>query len=213
MGDTIPTGYTITYTQDTAIGDGWWADLRDELGRVRESGGGHTQEAARAHLLERVARDPLADAGRVPATTDPRPYTLAGHIGALLAAGYEVAFTPDADGIFAHVDDRSDPQSDKGCTAGGKTAAEALWAASPLHGDDEPFPGELPAPGLADDVRTLSADMTDVLGRLDAIEDHERTERALVHVIVQLMAASSPDGELARQMRAEREAAAAASQN
>lgn len=58
-------------------------------------------------------------------------YSLDAMITALLAAGFEVAFTRDDSGVYAHVDDRSDPTSDKGCTAGGKTLAEALWAASP----------------------------------------------------------------------------------
>jgi len=50
----VPAGYHVTYTEDTVTGGGWFADLRDELGRVAESGGGHTREAARARLLERA---------------------------------------------------------------------------------------------------------------------------------------------------------------
>lgn len=56
MGTDIPKGHSITFTEDTVVGNGWFADLRDQLGRVIESGGGHTQDAARAHLLERVQR-------------------------------------------------------------------------------------------------------------------------------------------------------------
>jgi hypothetical protein len=124
MGDTIPTGYTITYTHDTAIGDGWWADLRDELGRVRESGGGHTQEAARAHLLERVARDPLADIDRMPA---PVLYSLEAMITALTAVGYEVTFGHGNEGqpeAFIVKDNDT-------CLAHGDTHAEALRATLP----------------------------------------------------------------------------------
>ena len=58
----------------------------------------------------------------------------------LLDAGYEVAFTKDDGGYWAHVDNDQDP--DKGCTAGGETPELALWAASPLHGDDEPMPDD-----------------------------------------------------------------------
>jgi hypothetical protein len=248
----VPAGYTITYTQDTAIGDGWWADLRDGLGRVRESGGGHTQEEARARLLERVARDPLAEIDR-----DPRPYTLGGQVLALLARGFEVTFslnTGAGDRFFVNLEKDGDP--DAGVTAGSDTLDRALWAASPLHGDDEPFPGGacacghaggshweiaepgnvsevygpragcavlgcrcaayapgLPAPAIETDVRTLSADMADVFGRLNILEARhdkfDRAEAALVDALVGLLVDSSPDGELACRL-AERRAAQAA---
>jgi hypothetical protein len=259
----LAAGLRVTYAPDEACG-GWFADLRDELGRVVESGGGHTQEAARAHLLERIGR---RDAEGVPACQASHPldgmkcereagharhayapfaagayaapvtwtdadqaalaaapaaplHTLGGHIAALAAQGYEVTFTAargDRGGYFAHLDKADDP--DAGNTGDGRTVAEALWTVSPLHGDDEPFPGELPAPGLADDVRTLSADMTDVYDRLNALEDRhdkfDRVESALVHMMVDLLCDTHPDGETACHLaarRAEERAAKAATQ-
>jgi hypothetical protein len=67
--------------------------------------------------------------------------TLEGHIGALIADGYEVTFCAGAgqDAFFVNLEKDGDP--DAGCTAGGKTIAEALWTVSPLHDDDEPYPG------------------------------------------------------------------------
>lgn len=198
--------------------------------------------------------------------TDTRPQavgTLEAHIAALVAQGYEVAFTAGfgADPVAAHVEKPGDP--DAGCTALAYTAAAALWAASPLHADDEPFPaaapvidstlwacagcggqcigrvpfdrlcrGCEPAPrcgtcglypidhrggecvyprGEAEkDVSGLSADMSDVFLRLDALEgDQAKTERALVWALVNLIAADSPDGELAQRLKAQRAAEAA----
>ena len=55
-------------------------------------------------------------------------------------------------------------------TAEGPSAIQAIWAASPLHGDSDPFPGEVPSPALERDVKTLADGMTTVLERLTALE-------------------------------------------
>jgi hypothetical protein len=241
----VPAGYTISYTQDTMLGNGWWADLRDELGRVRESGGGHTQEEARARLLERVARDPLADIDH-----EPRPGALAldGMITALVSTGYEVSFTVAPEGFVASVSGAPAAPCDYECDAIASTLADALAAALPdgfelcacghaggshwevaepdgtrsgcamlgcpcrMYGEYEP---QLPAPTIETDVQTLSADMADVLGRLDALEGRagkfDRTEAALVDALVALLIDSNPDGELARRVAARRAKEAAAS--
>lgn len=78
------------------------------------------------------------------------PYSLDVMIAAHIAAGFEVTFTAGfgADPVAAHVEKSGDP--DAGCTALGCTAAAALWAASPLHDDAEPYPGEDMTPGAID---------------------------------------------------------------
>ena len=85
------------------------------------------------------------------------------HLAALLDAGYEVHLEPDYDGssataprYWAHVEKPGEPPR----TAEGPTPAEAVWTASPLHADDEPFPGD----------GCRAAEMSDVLGRLEALE-------------------------------------------
>lgn len=68
-------------------------------------------------------------------------YTLEAHVAALIAEGYEVTFAAGdpATAYWCHLDKKDDAGA--GSTAGGKTLGEALWTASPLHGDDEPYPG------------------------------------------------------------------------
>ena len=119
------TGYHVTYAEDTTLG-GWWADLRDAEGRVRESGNGATQDAARLHLLERVER------------------------------------------------------------------------AERERGDHAPAAAELPKPGLEADVETLSADMADVLERLDALDDDHRGMTLLIRCIADLYRRAFPDSIVAR---------------
>lgn len=123
------------------------------------------------------------------------------HITDLLNAGYKVAIEPDliaAKGLgprryWAHVE--MDGDGEGPMTAEGASPAEAIWAASPLHHDNEPMPplavliaetsddlkdvlGEvraaLPTPGMRDELRTLSAEMSDVFDRLDVLEDGKR---------------------------------------
>jgi hypothetical protein len=190
----LASGYTITYAEDTVIGEGWFADLRDQLGRVRESGGGHTQAAALEHLAGRVERDPAPESAPQP----PAAGQLDRVLGPLLAAAYEVTLTSggpvDDDEFWAHVRLGGGPL----LTAAGRTPAEAVWAASPLHGDDEPFPGGLPVPGLADDVRTLSAEMSDVMERLDDIEGDRRDMTILIRALGDLFTRAYPDGFVAK---------------
>jgi len=64
------------------------------------------------------------------------------HVLALLDAGHEVRLERwEEDGeqprYWAHV---TAPGGSSPHTAEGKTPAEALWAASPLHGEGEPYP-------------------------------------------------------------------------
>jgi|SRR5712691_5454256 len=62
------------------------------------------------------------------------------HLLALLHSGHEVTFDKTRDGDFGvHVVRDLDGES---WYSTGATLAEALWFASPLHADDEPFPGE-----------------------------------------------------------------------
>lgn len=150
------------------------------------------------------------------------------HITDLLNAGYSVTVEPDlgaARGLgprryFAHVEMDGDP--DAGCTAEGSSPAEAIWAASPLHSDDEPMPNvadliaeeseglkgvlgivrdAMPAPGLRDDVRTLSAEMSDVYDRVDALEadraGHDQDMRLMIRALGDLVTRAFPDGLLA----------------
>ena len=61
------------------------------------------------------------------------------HLLALLHSGHEVAFESTEAGDFAvHVTRDADGET---WTAVEPEIARALWTASPLHGDDEPFPG------------------------------------------------------------------------
>lgn len=68
------------------------------------------------------------------------PAIMHDHLTALLDAGYEVTLqsggSVDSDEYYAHVRLGGGPL----LTGEGKTPAEALWTASPLHGDDEPMP-------------------------------------------------------------------------
>jgi hypothetical protein len=142
-------------------------------------------------------------------------FTLEGMLTALTAAGYEVSFTQDHDPAV-YVASVSRPADGYEHDACGATLAGALGGALP-EGIEAYLaamtPAALPAPGIEADVRTLSDDMTDVFDRLDGLEEHSKTVRPLVWMLVDLMVDANPDGELARRMRAEREAAAAASQN
>lgn len=129
MTDIIPQGHAITCP--AATGDGVRCTVEGRGHQFHygpDAGGG--------------VRRMWADAGQAAdAPVDARLHTLGGHIAALVAQGYEVTFTVGfgADPVGAHVEKPGDP--DAGCTALGYTAAAALWAASPLHSDDEPMPG------------------------------------------------------------------------
>jgi hypothetical protein len=149
--------------------------------------------------------------------TIPQGATLEAMIAALVADGYDVSFTEGfgAEPFGAHVEKSGDP--DAGCTALGCTARDALAAALPEAVEEylaAMTPAGLPAPGVADDIRTLSADMTDVFQRLDAVEARhdkfDRVEAALVWTIVDLIASGDPDGELAHRLAARRAAEKAA---
>jgi hypothetical protein len=104
------------------------------------------------------------------------------HLTALLDAGYVVTLrsggSVDQDEYFAQVRLGGGPLLE----GEGKTPAEALWNASPLHGVDEPYLGADMADrvkALETDIRTLSADMSDVFERLDAVEKKPILVRAI----------------------------------
>jgi hypothetical protein len=206
----LDAGHALTYAEDTVIGDGWFADLRDGLGRVIESGGGHTQAAARAHLAERLERSEIPAPTAVPV---PGAAIMHDHLTALLDAGYEVSLqsggSVDGDEYFAHVRLGGGPL----LTGDGKTPAEAIWTASPLHGDDERMPvlADLIAEtseGLTDalaDVREvvdvnrkiagLNEDLADALDRLDDIEDkYTRDLSIMIRVVADRHQRAYPDG-------------------
>ena len=222
LAELLAAGYRITYAEDTATGDGWFADLRDQLGRVTESGGGHTKDAAREHLAERVERDGR-EAAQARAAA-PR----GGELEKLLGQAYEVTLTADgADPVeyWAHVRLGGGPMS----TAAGATIAEAVWAASPLHDDDEPFPGTAcPAtfggvpctesgahqfhygPDEGNGVRRMWEDGDDAIGlevedlreRVDVLEDdrdgRERDVRLLIRALCDILAMERAGGFVAR---------------
>ena len=155
------------------------------------------------------------------------PNLMHDHLTALLDAGYSVTVEPDleaAKGLgprqyFAHVE--MDGQPDLGCTAGGASPAEAIWAASPLHDDDEKMPAllnlmaeesddfkeitadlrEVAALKLGElnkDVDTLNGDMTDVLDRLDEVEDkYTRDMSVMIRLAGDLFTRAFPGGLLA----------------
>lgn len=89
------------------------------------------------------------------------PAIMHDHLTALLDAGFEVTLErahvpgePDERRYWAHVClGEGTP-----ITAEGKTPAEAIWAASPLHGDDEPMPP------IMDLIAETSDGFRDVLG-------------------------------------------------
>lgn len=208
-------GWTLTFSQDTVWENWWFAILRAPGGGYAETGSGCTEEAATENLCERLAA--AASSGVFEAILDE-----------LLATGHQVTLMKEPDGFGAEVIREADNQ--RWDSTMEDTPARALWAASPLHGDDEPFPGwpapagrhveitvtgdcghvlgtwtdtvaekypfycgecgetknlhkypwtlatritggELPEPGIADDVRTLSAEMTDVQERLELVEN------------------------------------------
>jgi hypothetical protein len=193
MTDIIPQGHTITFTEDRAFPGNWFADLRDDQGRVRESGQGAGQAAARTDLLARVERAEREQPA--PAPVDTRLPTFAGHVAALLGAGYEVAFTPGgAHGVAAHVEKPGDPEA--GCTALGATAAAALWAASPLH-DGVPF--TVTDEGSRDaGLDNLDDRLSAVEGKLEDLGDDRDTLRLSWRVIADLVRVRIPDGFTAR---------------
>lgn len=190
----LAAGHLLTYTEDTVIGDGWFADLRDQLGRVTESGGGPTQADALAHLVERVERDGIPAAAAV-ATPPAAGGSLEGMIAAHVAAGFEVSFTVGGgDGFWAHLDKADDP--DAGCTSGGRTLAEALWAASPLHGDDVPFVAT-DAGALEHALEELWNYQSTLGARIHALEDkndHRDDISLLILTIADLHQRVYPDG-------------------
>lgn len=199
MNDTVPTGYHVTYAEDPVFPGDFFADLRRDVdGAVIESGGGTTREAARSSLLERYGRKaaglpaPAPEGGRKAVQA-----TIEGMLSALVNAGYYASFTKDPEGYVASVS-RAEPGDGDGYQhdAIGDTLNTALRAALPdgIEARD-PDPGDripqlegyvdilirtverltrpdagLPAPTLATDVATLSAEMTDVHERLDRLE-------------------------------------------
>src|SRR5260370_25360211 len=152
--------------------------------------------------------------------------TLEGHIAALVAQGYEVTF-----GLSGGRPEAFIVKGDDTALAHGETHAEALWAVSPLHADGEPFPdvprcercGRYPiahrggecihprgeSPEVKADRDTERAEiwerLDDAEERLGKRDDRDRTERALVHVIIDLLCDLHPDGELARHVKADRD--------
>jgi hypothetical protein len=139
-------------------------------------------------------------------------YTLDAMIAGLVGAGYHVSFTEGfgAEPFGAHVEFPGDPEA--GCTALGYTPALALAAALPETVAESL--AALPAPAVADDLRTINADIEDFNDRLNTLEARhdkfDRVEAALVHVMVELLLKSDPDGELARHFAGKRAAEKAA---
>lgn len=138
------------------------------------------------------------------------PYSLDAMLTALTAAGYYVSFTQEPAGYVASVSRAAEGDGDRyEHDATGATLAGALAAALPEAVEAylaAMTPPALPAPAVEDDVRTLSADMADVFGRLNALEDHrdkfDHVEREMVLVIIELLTDRNPRGELARRLKA-----------
>lgn len=91
----------------------------------------------------------------------------------LLDQGYEVSFTKGPDGYVAEVcNDVADVRDGIAVSTG-----EALWAASPLHDEDAPYPGDIP------DMPELKAMLGAVMdtayerGRKDGVPALERYDR------------------------------------
>ena len=146
----------------------------------------------------------------------PQGATLDAMIAGLVSAGYHVSFTEGfgAEPFGAHVEFPGDPGA--GCTALGYTASLALAAALP-EAVAESLTAALPAPAVADDLRTLGADVEDLNDRLTVVEDRaarfDRAEAEMIDIIMALLVEQNPGGELARELkerRAERRAAQAA---
>lgn len=134
-----------------------------------------------------VQNDPASIPGRPPAPD------LGAMLAELIAQGYEVSFTEGfgAEPFGAHVEKSGNPEA--GCTALGCTPALALAAALPETVGESLT--ALPAPGLAADVRTLNADMDDVMRRLDALDDGlVRELRLIIRVLADVTLNHYPDG-------------------
>jgi hypothetical protein len=133
-------------------------------------------------------------------------YTLGGHIAALLAEGYDVTFARSPGGSQPFEAYLVRGKEDTVLGDGG-TLAEALWAVSPLHGDDVPF--IVTDEGARDhDLRVLGDDMAGLRDRVEALEErHDRfdlVEEQLVYTMVDALVRADPDGELARHLRESR---------
>lgn len=152
------------------------------------------------------------------------PHIMHDHITALLDAGHEIRLERyenegEKPRYWAHVTDLggANPR-----TAEGKTPADAIWTASPLHDDDEPVPkifdlvaetsdglrevleAACETVDLKRDVNGLVAEMSDVLDRLDGIEDkYTRDMSIMIRVVAELHQRAYPDGLVATR-RAER---------
>jgi hypothetical protein len=195
MTNTVPTepeGYHVTYTEDPAFPGNWFADLRDADGRVRESGQGAGQAAARVNLLERAERPETCYGRSKFGFGGVALRTLGGHVAALAEAGYEVHFGAHDGQAEAFIVKDSDT-----ALAHGKTHAEALWTVSPLHADGVPF--------IVTSEGARASDLGDVYDRLDAVEgkledlgDENATLRLSWRVIADLVRVRIPDGFTAR---------------
>lgn len=84
----------------------------------------------------------------------------------LLEAGYEVSFIKDEAGYVASVHSVDSDTHAYYHTAIADTAGEALWAASPLHAEDDPYPGT-----LEDLVRALVPQVTALVQREIIVEE------------------------------------------
>jgi hypothetical protein len=149
-------------------------------------------------------------------------HTLDAMLTALTAAGYYVSVSRETAGYVAGVSrawpgDGDSYQPD----AIGDTLAGALAGALPEAVADAL--AALPAGDLADDIRTINADLEDFNDRLNVLEDRhdkfDRVESELVNVMVCLLEAQNPELRELRQESARRRpaagkrAAAAASQD
>jgi len=157
------------------------------------------------------------------------PHIMHDHLTALLDGGYEVRLERwDGDGdqavprYWAHITERggSNPR-----TAEGKSPAAAVWAASPLHADDEQMPdiinliaehGEgfrdigaiireaaeareaFEGRDLADDVTYLIGDNAKLADRISRLEADKRDLSMMIRMAGDLFTRAFPDGLLAR---------------
>lgn len=86
----------------------------------------------------------------------------------LLDDGYEVMFSRNADGTYnAYANDMNPERPADYREADAETPGAALWAASPLHPEDEPYPGDGP---LVQEVASLRHQVQGLLDRQIAIE-------------------------------------------
>jgi hypothetical protein len=110
------------------------------------------------------------------------------HLVALLHSGHEVTFDKTDDGDFGvAVVREADGES---WYAVDSAMDRALWAASPLHGDNEPMPG----PDVTTGQGALERDVEELWTRVEAIEAHRRDLSLLVRMLADEFIVDHPGG-------------------